>query len=274
MAYFSMPATTARIAALVLPLALGGCAAAVVPLIAAEVAAVGYSGLKLVQTTTGGSLEIAVDVSKVTAQQKTRLKDIKSIAVWPEKRGGSVTFAEALSEGNRFSVVSPSRVAGVLKKLELSDDLKLMTALESREAFFKVCQNTNADAVISTKATGAATNMNTWSLERANITMQSVASIYAKSTDDMIITIPISLKLIVGDKRPPSEEEISNLANAELAKNILDLATGQSKPEQIASRNPPDQTKSDESRETAAGDSKPSGFLDGLTNSVKGLFGK
>ncbi|MDP1613643.1 MAG: hypothetical protein Q8M11_21495 [Sulfuritalea sp.] len=259
--------------AVAIALLLGGCAAAVVPLIAAQVAGVGYAGLKIVQTTTGGSLEIVVDVSKVTDEQQARLKNIRTIAVWPEKRGGSVSFAESLSEGGHFSVVSPSRVAAVLKKLDLSDDLKLMTAMEARDVFFRVCQNTNADAVISTRAAGSATNMNTWSFERANMTMQFVTSIYAKSTNETIVSIPISLKLIVGEKRPPSDEEISNLANAELAKHILTLATGQSKIEQVASRSPQDQPKPDTQRKAETENGKPGSFLDGLTNSVKGLFG-
>lgn len=260
--------------AVVAALLLGGCAAAVVPLIAAEVAGVGYAGLKLVQTTTGGSMEISIDVSKVTSEQKALVKNLKSIAVWPERRGASVSLAEALSEGGQFAVISPSRVASALKNLSLSDELKLMTTTEARDTFSKVCGATNADAVVFTKMTATNTTMNTWSLERANITMEYLTSIYARSTNNTIVTIPVTLKVLVGEKRPPSDEEISNLANAELAKKIIALAADQPETENRAAGSLREGAKQDGLRETESSPSASSGdFLSGMKNSLKGLFG-
>lgn len=266
-----MPKPTVLLTAITASLVLCGCPAAVVPLIAAEAVAVG-AGLKLVQTTTGGSVEISVDVSKVTDEQKAQVKNIKSLAVWPESSGAAVTFAEALSEGGRFAVISPSRVASVLKKSDLSDDLKLMTNLEARDAFAKVCAAVNADAVVYTRMTATNKTMNIWSFDRANVTTEYLTSIYARSTNSAIVSIPVKLKVLIGENRPPSSEEISNLANTELARNILALATGQAKTEQLASRAPQEPPKQEKPRETEK--DKLGGFLDGLSNSVKGLFGK
>lgn len=211
------------VVAIAMSFLLGGCAAALVPMMVAQGAAVGFMGFKTVQTSTGGSIEIAIDDSKLTNEQKAQLKSIKSMAVWPDKAGEAVTFAEALSEGGRFKVISPARVAAALKKLKLSDDLKLMTATEAKEVFYKVCQETKAEALISGKSTGGNTNMNVWSLERANITMEFLSSIYKKSTNGYIAEIPVTVKVLVGTKIP-SDKEISQLANTEAAKKIIALA--------------------------------------------------
>ncbi|MBI3894336.1 MAG: hypothetical protein HY313_00245 [Acidobacteria bacterium] len=209
--------------AITTPLALGGCIAAL-PLIGAEVAALGFTGFKIVQTTTGGSFEIAVDVSKLSNEQKAHIRAIKSLAVWPERRGGSVSLAEALAEAKKFAVIPPARVAAVLKKLELADDLKAMTATETKDTFAKVCDATGADAVIATKSTAVTRNMSIWSFERANITMEFLTSIYAKNSNAYIAAIPVTIKVLVGEAKQPSNDEILNGANAELAKNILALA--------------------------------------------------
>lgn len=210
--------------AVTMPLLLGGCIAAMLPMLGAEVAVLGFTGFKIVQTTTGGSFEIAVDVSKLSNKQKAHIRAIKSLAVWPERRGGSVSLAEALAEAKRFTVIPPARVAGVLKKLELTDDLKAMTTTEAKDTFAKVCDATGADAVIATKNIAVTRNMSVWSFERANITMELLTSIYATNSNAYIASIPVTIKILVGEAKQPTDDEISNGANAELAKNILALA--------------------------------------------------
>jgi hypothetical protein len=203
-------------------LLLSGCVAAVVPLMLAS-AVVSVGGLaKVIQTSTGGSIEIAIDDTQLTPEQRAALKNINSLAVWPEKTGGAVTFAETLAEGGGFQVVTPSRVASALSKLQLSDDLRLMTAGEAREVFKKVCQETGADSLVSGKNTGGGTNMNIWSFDRANITHDFLVSIYGKSINGPIAEIPVKVKQLVGAKSA-STEEISKLVNIEVAKKLVTL---------------------------------------------------
>jgi uncharacterized protein YgiM (DUF1202 family) len=205
---------------------LAGCVAAAVPMLYGGLALGGYSGFKLIQTSTGGSIEVAVDVSKVTNEQKANIKNIKSIAVWPEKDGSSVSFAEALSKSRTFKVVSPARVATALQQMGLSDDLKLMTSAEANDVFAKVCKKTNSDAVVFSKSIAASANTNMWSLERGNVTTQFITYIYSKNTNTNIVEIPVTIKVLLGGKIAASNDEINNLANAELAKNLLALSEG------------------------------------------------
>lgn len=206
------------VVAIAMSFLLGGCVAAAIPMLAPVV----YGWFKIGQTATGGSVEIGIDDTKLTNEHKAQLKNIKSMAVWPDKNGESVTFAEALSEDGGLKVISPARVAAALKKLELSDDLKLMTALEAKEVFSKVCQETIADALISSRATGGQHKSNLLSLDRANISMEFLVSIYDKKSNSYIAEIPAAVKVLVGGTMP-SNKEISKLANIEIAKKITAL---------------------------------------------------
>jgi hypothetical protein len=206
-----------------LPLILGGCAAALVPMMFASYATTGLAIFKTVQTSTGGSVDISIDDTKLTDEQMGQLKNVRSIAVWPDKDGGAVTFAQTLSEGDRFQVISPARVTLALKKLGLSDDLKLMTASEAKNVFLKICNETNADSLIFGKETGGNSNVNFLSLERGNVTVEFLVSIYQRKTDSYIAEIPVQVKVLVGGTRP-SPLEISTLAHTEVAKKIIEVS--------------------------------------------------
>lgn len=210
--------------AIVLPLFLGGCAAAAVPMVAAEFGVLGFSTYKGAQGLTGDTThQVTFDDSKLTTSQKAQLKAIKSIAVWPEK--GAVKFAEALADGGKFNVVSPSRVAQALKKLELSDDMQQMTTKETKEAFLKVCMETKADAIIIGKTTGQKVDTKLLSFDRPTATMDLLTLIYEKSKNDYIAEIPGSLIMVVGGGTPPlSNEAIYDIVNNVLAKKMIELA--------------------------------------------------
>lgn len=258
--------------AVAVPFLLGGCVAAAIPMLVASGAASGYGVFKAVQTSTGGSIEVAIDDKKLTNEQKAQLANIKSIAVWPDKDGGSVTFAEALSEGGRFVVISPAHVSSALKKLALSDDLQLMTTTEAKDVFLKVCQETNADSLISDRATGGDTNTNMWSFKRANITRDFLVSIYEKTSNSYIAEIPVSVKVLVGGKMP-SNEEISKLANTEVAKKIIALAQN-SPGSQVAQKSHRNTTQSpqDDSSQTSIRPSSDHQFKPVTTMEIQRLL--
>jgi hypothetical protein len=205
---------------------LGGCAVALIAIPVAGVGATSFSIYKTVQTASGGSFAIAVDVSKVTAKQKMQLRGLKSIAIWPDSNGDSASLAAALSQGEIFTIIPPDEVSIALDSLHLPEDVRLLKETEIKNAFAKVCELTKADALVTTKAVSTQNYINIWSLKRATTTSQFIASIYSKQSNEIIVEIPITTKEIIG-KKQPSDEEKSKLINAELAKNILALANDQ-----------------------------------------------
>jgi hypothetical protein len=98
-----------------------------------------------------------------------------------------------------------------------------MTDQEAKEVFSKVCQETGTDSIISDRATGGGSDSNMFSFDRANITREFIVSIYGKSSDDNIVSFPVSIKISLGGKSP-SSEEISKVANIEVAKAIVSLS--------------------------------------------------
>jgi hypothetical protein len=225
---------TIRIAVLIAAgLVLGGCAAAMVAPLIVSAAVTAYGGYKVIQTSTGGSVEIAIDQSKVSDAQRAQLRSVRKLAVWPEKTGGAVMLADALVEGDRFEVISPSRVAAALNKLGFSDNLALITARERNDVFLKVCVETGADALISDRAVGGSDNLNMWSFERANITREFLVFVFGRRANETILTLPVAVRVLVGGTIP-SSEEVAKVANGELAKTVIALSGNYEPPPAVA----------------------------------------
>lgn len=213
---------------------LQGCAAPLLVAALPGLATPTFLGAKeLHNSSRGGEIEVNIDESKITNDQRTQLKNIKMLAVWPDGAGStamlagsSAMFAEALSEGGRFSIVTPSRVSASLGGAQgaYTYNLKMMTGSEVKEVFAKVCQETGAEAIISLKEIDQEYNQNFFSFNRPNAIHKLMARIYKKNLGDYATEIPVEIRTDFGGKINARSEEASRLIYGELAKKIIALA--------------------------------------------------
>lgn len=206
----------------ILCIVLQGCAAPLVAL-APDV----IIGAKEVHDVTGqGDMVVKIDDSKVTSDEKNQLKEIKRLAVWPDDAGSSAMFAEALSEGGRFSIVTPSQVSAAMgNQGAYTYNLRMMTGNEVKDTFAKVCQETNAEALISLKDTGQEYNANYFTFDRPNSIHKFTVRIYKRDLGNYVVEIPVEVKTDIGGaKFNTGNEEATRLIYADLAKKIISLA--------------------------------------------------
>lgn len=200
-------------------LVISGCMAAPI-LIGA--AAAGGMVFKTIQTSTGGSVEVAVDTKGLPLGQKERFRQIKRLAVWPDGGGMSVAFSEELTGRSGFQIITPSRVSQALQARRQTDDLTKMTRGEVSQVMNAICLDTGAQGVIYGRATGGGQNMNMFSLERANVTRTFSVMVHAARDENPFMQFPVTLKVNVGGNSS-SETELVNLMAKEVARALLEL---------------------------------------------------
>ena len=216
--YFLAPAG-ALAAIFISSLGLTGCVAAAVPLIAAEVGAVGFAGYKLVQTSTGG--EVGVDFPEdKNGSGPDPLPAVKKIAVWPVG-AGDVHFAEELSKSGKLKVVPPARVSALLSRAGISENLKMMTVAEQETAYARVCRSAGSELVFATHPHGQKMNNNTFSLSRATITYTTDLTAYSCKKRQTVWKDRISLVQELGQDNIASNEELNRIGAEAEADRVL-----------------------------------------------------
>ncbi len=200
---------------------LSGCAAAVIPLIIAQGAAFGFTTFKTVQTTTGGSVGISFSDDKNSIKNKTELTAITTPAIWPDNEI-EVYMAEKMQDSGVFdSVITPSRVSKIIKKLDIDNHVNNMTRQELVENFKKICAKTQADSIIAFKNMGSEINSNIWSFDRGNITQKSTLIVYSNKSKSIVYQTTMVLKSEIGGKTENDQEVLRIAAEAAAEKIIL-----------------------------------------------------
>lgn len=205
---------------------LSGCAVVAVPMLAASLGVTAWSGYKLVQTMSGGgTVEVLIDDKEVTTQQKSQLRQIKTLAIWPSPgSNSSVMFAEELTVGGRFQPVSPSRVSASLRRVGASESVDQMTSSELSEVSIKVCQEVGADGLIVAQQGAMESNMNMLSLQRAQMVQKGTVLVFKRGERGPILRLPVQLNIDTGGKSI-DDKEVNRLAGKAIAKRLAELSS-------------------------------------------------
>ncbi len=204
---------------------LSGCIAAVPLMIAGEGAAVGYSGYKLVQTGTGGSVGVHFRMNGDKEAPPEALPPLHAVAVWPSTRR-EVAFAEKLEQAHRFRVVAPATIFADLADVKVPEDLNQMTDEERNSAFATVCRREHVDMVFAARSLGTTSNDNAFSLSRANVTNSADVMGYSCATKRVAWTDELSLIIELGSSTPPSDTELATVAGNAWADRVVQAMGG------------------------------------------------
>ena len=196
---------------------------------AASLATSGFMAFKTVQLSTGGSASISFsdEDQDIPDAVRAAVERVQKPAVWPGNHA-EVQLAQHLQQSRQFeSVVTPSQVSKALKAMEVEPDIGALTQSEQLELFSSVAAQVGADAVIAGIEKGQATDMNMWSVSRANNTSTGDILIYSAHTDSIVYTTSLELKVEVGGKTP-NEHEILSLVGDAIAERILAMRNPES----------------------------------------------
>ena len=212
-------------------LALSACAAAVVPLTAAEIGVGGYEAYKLVQTSEGGSVGVSFTEEGGKEIPPPPLPAARRLAIWP---GGEHEryLAEQLIASKRFAVVTPGRVRVALAGAKISPNIKDLTDAEQIAAFSVVCRQMQVDLVLAARDEGTVSHANGLSLSPAN--RISTLDLMAFSCRRRMVTWrdEMKLKVELGDKTP-STAAIAKVGGDAWAKRIVAAENRSESPTQI-----------------------------------------
>lgn len=198
---------------------LSGCVAAALPLLVAGGGSIGFTGYKLVQTESGGSVGIQLPSKDGKELPPDPLPPAKRIAIWPG--GGNVRFAESLTKSGHFTVTSPSKVSATLTKAHISPDPKTLTDEEQDASLARLCKSLRTDLVFVSVARPPKTDTNTFSLSRATITYPKELAAYSRKEKRAIWHDAVSLVLEVGGKSPPSDDELNRIVTDAWVDRVL-----------------------------------------------------
>lgn len=193
----------AALAATVLfSIALSGCVAAVVPMVAAldvaSIGALGFATYKTVQLSSGGSAQIEFPGTNGKTSPPPLLPNFRTAAIWPGDEG-EVRFAERLQSSARFaSVVAPAAVSAILAESKTPTDLKQLTEQEKAQAFDAVCKRAKVEFIFAAIRQGASANSNAMSFSRANVTYTSDLLGYSCPQHQIVSRDQIALVIDVG----------------------------------------------------------------------------
>jgi len=223
---------------LVIPLylLLSGCLAAIPLIQAASLAASGAVVVKGYKTSTGGSVSVAFPEETIPQDKKIFLTNIKKLAIWPDSQI-EVRIAEVLQDAGKMSVVTPGKTAVLIQKLELPKRISNMTKHEMILAFRKICDESDADALLTFRSLGGKTNMNMLSFSRANHKSQHKMFIYSRITDDIAYTEIAETVIEIGGSMP-SQQEILKIYGKLFSERLLELTSINKLHEQVAAKEP------------------------------------
>lgn len=204
----------------VLALGLSACAAAAIPLTAAEVGLGGFQAFKLVQTATGGSVGVSFPQNKDGKEiPPAALPAATKIAIWPSDEV-EMYLAENLIHARRFDVVTPGKVRVVLANAQVSQNIKDLTDREQLGAFDIVCRKTRSDLVLAARDEGSVTRGNSLSFASAEKVSKDELMVFSCPRRAVVWRDQMTLKVVLGDKTP-SATEISKVGGDAWGKRIV-----------------------------------------------------
>jgi hypothetical protein len=203
--------------------ALAGCAAAAIPLTAAQVGIGGFEAYKLVGTSTGGSVGVAFPKKADKEIPPQPLPSIRRVAVWPDNED-EVHFAEKLMASKRFDVVTPGHVRVILNDAKISANLNELTATEQATAMNTVCRRSKADMVLASRDAGSVSKANGLSFTNAQKITKNDLLAFSCAQKTIVWRDQMTLIVEIGDKTP-STVEIAKVAGEAWANRIIAAET-------------------------------------------------
>jgi hypothetical protein len=183
---------------------LSACAAAVVPLTAAEIGVGGYEAYKLVQTSEGGSVGVSFAKTDGKEAPPKPLPPARHVAIWPGDEHERY-LAEQLQKSGQFTVDTPGKVRVILANANISTNIKDLTDAERIGAFSIVCRKTRSDLVLAARDAGSVNHANSLSLSPANRVMTADLMAFSCAQRTVVWRDEMNLKVEIGDKTPSTE---------------------------------------------------------------------
>lgn len=203
--------------------ALSACAAAVVPLTAAEIGVGSYEAYKLVQTSEGGSVGVSFGQKDGMDLAPQPLPPSRRVAIWPGDEHERY-LAEKLQKSGRFTVETPGKVRVILANANISPYIKDLTNTEQIEAFSIVCRKTRSDLVLAARDAGSVNHSNGLSLSPANRVTTADLTAFSCARRTVVWRDQMNLKVEIGDKTP-STEAIAEVGGEAWADRIVAAET-------------------------------------------------
>jgi hypothetical protein len=224
----------------VLALGLSACAAAAIPLTAAEVGLGGFQAFKLVQTATGGSVGVSFRQDKDGKEiPPAALPPAKKVAIWPSDQV-EMNLAEDLIHARQFEVVTPGKVRVILANAEISQNIKDLTDQEQLAAFSIVCRKTRSDLVLAARDEGSVTRGNSLSFSSAEKVSKDELMAFSCPRRAVVWRDQMTWKVELGDKTP-STTEISKVGGDAWGARIVAAETKPARQAPVAHAKPQDQ---------------------------------
>lgn len=173
-----------------------GCVAAGIPIMMGAMS--GFSIYKTVQLSSGGTVHVEFPGKGGQTTPPEPISPVRRIAVWPGDEG-DVHFAERLQQSDKFdAVASPATVSAILVETKTPSDLKQLTNQEQSNSFNIVCQRTGSELLFAARPLGALMNQNSFSFERANITVKADLLAYSCTKHEIVWRDQMALVMEVG----------------------------------------------------------------------------
>jgi hypothetical protein len=204
--------------------ALAGCAAAAIPLTAAQVGIGGFEAYKMVGTSTGGSVGVAFPKNKDGKEIAPQpLPPVGRVAVWPDGED-ELHVAEKLMASKRFTVVTPGHVRVILAEAKISPNLNELTPAEQANALATVCRRAKADMVLASLDAGSIQKSNGLSFLNPQKITRSDLVAFSCSHKTIVWRDRMTLIVEIGDKTP-STVDIAKVAGDAWADRIITAET-------------------------------------------------
>jgi hypothetical protein len=139
----------------------------------------------------GGSMEVALDQSKLIPQQRSALIQLRSIAIWPDANGLAAVISDTVTRGSTLQVVPPSRVLSSLNKMGVKGDITQLTRDERLRLSQRVIEDTGAEAVLFLTSGGQKITARAPS----NSTQAFDVTVHARGASSFIAEMPGTVKM-------------------------------------------------------------------------------
>lgn len=209
---------------------LSACAAAAIPLTAAEIGVGGYEAYKLVQTSEGGSVGVSFTQKDGKEVAPLPLPPSRRVAIWPGDEHEKY-LAEKLIASKRFEITTPAKVRVILANANISTNIKDLTDSEQIAAFSVVCRKTKSDLVLAARDAGSVSHANGLSFSPANRIATSDLTAFSCGARTVVWRDELNLKIEIGDKTP-STAEIAKVGGDAWANRIIAAETTTEPPRQ------------------------------------------
>ncbi len=204
---------------------LNGCIAALPLLMAANAGIVAHTVVKTVQISTDGDVEMAIGENEVVGKKKLVLSEISRLAIWPDE--GMVCVADELQKSKVFDfIATPSKTGKILNNTHFSKNIANLTYSEKMEAFQKVCEGTQTEAIVIFENLGTTSNMRMWSFSRSSLNFKGKILIYELQSNQIIFSSITEMSIGLGGSTP-NQQEIMVKASKMLANRLIELKHGQ-----------------------------------------------